>query len=161
MGLFKLKDFEWDLNPMSLGDWNIDGATIETAITGYYFNFTDLLGDSIRCNLSLTNQKIEYDGSPVVIKFQNSKIGLSGAEAIWDLDYSFVSTGDDPYNAFGGTETISVDVGSRVESIQYSDSFPAIQGPKGATQLQMTISRNTGDSYLGDMEIYSINANKE
>jgi hypothetical protein len=154
---------QWYLTGITLGDFVGNGATAALAIgAGYYYNFQSSADDEIVANFGLTRNNEVYDGSQVAFEIENMLVGAGGVgdNVQWELDYAFISEGDNAYTKIDGTIVDIVDVNGRASQISFKDQLSPISGPVGATHLQITLRRNSvgpgSDSFGGDVEVYGV-----
>lgn len=158
----------WRPSPLSLGDGVSNGASLSpNSGAGYFANFEAGLDDEYMFNLALDKGGLEYDGSDVYIDLYWMKFGATGGTVIWEIDYAFVSVGENAFTKIDATLSVTVDVTGITNQTLVRTRVPSsgfINGATNAKTLQLTLRRNSSgvgsDSYTGDAEIYGINVEK-
>lgn len=158
---------DWQPPQLSLGSFNTSGVTIYNAVgSGYLFTFDPSQNDEIIGNLELDPDGIRYTGDEILIHLHWQIFSAPAADqnVKWELDYAFVSDGEENYTVVDGTITLDVTVDSRNAQEQYTDAFAAISGEPGASVLQLTLRRKGAgpgsDTYPGDADLYSVGIEK-
>lgn len=153
----------WNPTGITLGDLVANGATAALAVgAGYYYSFDASSDDEVVVNVGLARNGVAYDGSSVRIDLHNMLVGAGGAgdTVLWEVDYAWVTTGDNAYTAVDGTITNSVNVNGRASQILFTDSLTIPAGTAGDKILQLTIRRNSqgggSDTFGGSVEIYAL-----
>jgi hypothetical protein len=154
---------EWNPIGMILGAFTTNGVSpFSTAAAGYFYSFNNNQDDEIRGNIDLDRNGLTYSGEALLVHLHWQLFTAPGAgdNVLWELDYAFVSSGDDNYAKIDGTQILDIPVGGRNQRQQYTDVFAPITGAPGAQVLQLTIRRNGqgpgSDNYGGDADLYSI-----
>jgi len=154
---------KWAPTAITLGDLTLGtGTTVGNNIgSGNYVNFDSASDDTVRVNVSLERNGLQYDGSNIDVELYWMKYGPTGGTVKWELDYTFIELGDDAYSKADGTFVETIDVTSLVDQTITSTKFPLISGNAGAKILQLTLRRNStgpgSDTYTGSAELYATN----
>ena len=152
----------WKVPEIHIQDFLLNGvSTFLASGVGFLYTFSPNQTDEMMINIALTNEDgTPYDGSEFQLEthwmlFATPSVGDT---VLGELDYAFVTDGEDNYTKNDGTVLMNVDAGARTQRQQYSDAFPVISGPAGAKMLQLTL-RRTGvtDTYSGDVDFYGVN----
>lgn len=156
----------WFPTALTLGDFTQNGVSAFTATgAGHLFTFDPSQDDELLVNVGLDRNGISYNGSQIGVElhWQLFSAPAVGNTVIWELDYAFVSDGDDNYAKVDGTVQLNLNVAGRTQRQQYSDVLPLISGPAGAETLQLTLRRNGAgggsDTYPGDVDLYALHFN--
>lgn len=152
----------WAPTAVTLGDFLANGATFSlNSGAGMYANFSSTSDDEIVANIGLQRNGLSYDATAVNLELEWMKFGASGGTVGWEIDYAWVSVGDDAYTKIDGTLTNYVDVTALADQTLTTTTFVIPAGTAGARVLQLTIRRNSqgggSDTYSGDAEIYVVN----
>ncbi len=157
----------WEPPVVNLGDGATSGITLFRAgAGGIQYSFDGGSDDEWSMNIPLNWNGMTYDGSDlkIRIKAQLSANGGGTDDVEWEVQYAFMTAGDDSDGA-GTTFTDSIDVSSRVTGQVYDDLLPtALTGVVGKDFLQLSILRDSqgggADSYNGDVWVTSIELEK-
>lgn len=158
---------EWNPTAITLGSFTGNGVTAFLADgAGHLFTFDPNQNDEIRGNIDLKRNGKSYSGQSLLLKLHWQLFTAPGAgdDVIWELDYAFVSDGEDNFTKIEGTEILNIDVSSLTERQQITNVFAPISGDPGAEVLQLTIRRKGqgagSDRYSGDVDLYSLGISK-
>ena len=152
----------WAPTAITLGDFFLNGATAAlNSGAGNYVIFDPSQDDEITANIALTRNGLSYDATSIDIEIDWMKFGGGVGTVIWEIDYAWISLGDDAYSKVDGTLSATIDVTTIGNQVLVEEIFTVPAGPVGAKNLQLTIRRNGAgggsDTYGGDAEIYSVN----
>lgn len=158
---------EWIPTPIVLGAGVPNGVSEFSAQgAGHLFTFDPNNDDEVLFNIDLEFGNIAYGGQALLFKvhWQLFSAPLPQHNVLWELDYAFVSNGEDNYSKLDGTEILDIPVGSRRNREQYTDTFAPISGVVGSQVLQLTLRRNSQgagqDTYNGDVDLYAVSLYK-
>lgn len=157
---------QWQTPSLTLGDFLGNGAQFFLAAgAGYMATFDASSDDEIVCNIHLSNLGVQYDGSNLRLHIHTQLFNTvpgPGDTVLWEVDYSFVKSDgtEDANTIVSGNNSDSIDVSARTANRNYGDVLSVMNGVEGASQLQITLRRNSSgagaDSYLGAVDIYAI-----
>jgi hypothetical protein len=153
---------KWQPTAIILGSCEVNGATKALSLgAGIYIRFDPSSDDEILFNVALFRNGLVYDGSNINVEIDWMKYGSTGGTVLWELDYAFVSIGENAYSKQDGTITKTVDVSALGNQVLTTTSLGAISGVAGAKILILTLRRNStgvgSDTYSGDAEVYGFN----
>jgi hypothetical protein len=156
---------EWFPTAITLGDGFTNRATLSlNSGAGIYIDFDASSDDEILFNISLDRNGLVYDGSDLKVELYWMKFGATGGSVKWELDYSFISIGDDAYTKIDGQIVKEVNVTALTNQNLTNTMFDVISGPVGSKVLQLTVRRNSkgagADTYTGSAEVYGFNLEK-
>lgn len=154
--------YKWSPPATTLGDGTANGSTVSLNLgAGTYVNFDAASDDEYLFNISLDRNGIAYDGSDIDLEVYFMKFGSSGGNIKWEIDYSFVSVGEDAYLKRDGTLVNEVDVTALADQTLTNLVIGTVNGAVGSKILQITLRRNStgagADTYIGDAEVYGFN----
>ena len=153
----------WQPKDTSLGDFVTSGAVAALSVgAGYYISFSATANNEILTNIGLAGGGFNYDGSALRIDIHNMLVGAGGvgATVLWEIDYAWVTTGENAYTKVDGTIANSVNVNGRASQILFTDALIIPAGTAGDLTLQLTLRRRSqgggSDSFGGSVEIYAV-----
>jgi hypothetical protein len=159
---------DWQPPAIVLGSFITSNVVILPALAGagHYFIFASNQDRSIRGNIDLENNGVLYGGQAIQIHLHwlLSATPAPATNVLWEMDYAFISDGEDNETKIDGTILLDIDVSLRNASQQYTDFFASIAGANTAKVLQLTIRRNGqgagSDNYGDDVQLYSLGIKK-
>jgi len=160
----------WRPPAITLGDLVANGATLYSNTgAGYQMSFDAASDDEALVNIHLSNNGVAYDGSDVKIHLHSQLFATApgGSDNVKiEIDYAFIKADgtQDAETLKDGTVVMDIDVSSRTEDLLYGDISGVLTGLAGASQLQLTIRRNStgagADSYSNAWDLYALEIEK-